>query len=239
MTGNIYDPAFVADVFDRCSPAYRRWSMAASFGVIHRWRAQCVAALDLPRDSTARGVDLMAGTGEIWPHLLRRFPGVSVTAIDISPRMHAEAMERLHRDRTDRIAHHCANWLESDLPDASAGFAVSTFGLKTFDAGQHRTFARQLARVLEPDAPYALIEATDPVGWSLRPLYRLHLDGVLPLVERIALRGAQDFSMIGTYTRNFGTGETVIDALHAEGLAPKVTRLIGGCALLLSGRAPG
>jgi demethylmenaquinone methyltransferase/2-methoxy-6-polyprenyl-1,4-benzoquinol methylase len=35
-----------------------------------------------------------------------------------------------------------------------------------------------------------MIEASDPKGWWLRPLYLLHLKVVLPLVERILLRGA-------------------------------------------------
>lgn len=239
MTQNIYDPAFVSDVFDRCSANYRNWSAVASFGLIRRWRRQCVAALDLPRDSRAQGVDLMAGTGEVWPHLLARFPQLQgITAIDISPRMHAEAMQRLHGARSGRIAHLCANMLETDLPDASADFAVSTFGLKTFDTGQHRVFARQLARILKPGAPFALVEATDPLGWWLRPLYRLYLDRILPLVERLFLRGAQDFAMIGAYTRGFGRGDSVAAALREAGVEVAETRLIFGCALLLSGRRP-
>ena len=236
---DIYDPAFVADVFDRCSAHYRNWSAVASFGVIRHWRRQCVAALDLPRDSRAAGCDLMAGTGEVWPHLLARFPRLGrITAIDISPGMHARAVERLHGEYGERIEHLCVDMLETDLPDASAGFAVSTFGLKTFDAARHRIFARQLARILKPGAPFSLIEATDPVGWTLRPLYRLHLDRVLPQVERLFLRGAQDFTMIGAYTRNFGSGETVTEALRGAGLDVTRTPLIGGCAHLWTGRKP-
>lgn len=239
MSNDIYDPAFVADVFDKCSSSYRRWSSIASFGMVVRWRRQCVAALNLPRETTASGVDLMAGTGEVWPHLLARFPNIQkITAIDISTGMHAQAMDRLHRTRSDRIEHLCANMLDSDLPDKSADFAISTFGLKTFNAEQHGIFARQLARILKPGAPFSLVEATDPLGWSLRPMYRLHLDRVLPLIERTVLRGAQDFAMIGQYTRNFGRGETVVEALRAAGLTINTRYLIGGSAVLLSGQRP-
>lgn len=240
MTPDIYDPAFVAAVFDRCSANYRNWSAVASFGLIRRWRRQCVAGLNLPEGSRAAGCDLMAGTGEVWPHLLARFPGLGrITAIDISPKMHHEAVARLHGGYGDRIEHLCANMLETDLPDASADFAVSTFGLKTFDAEQHRIFARQLMRILKPGAPFSMVEATDPVGWTLRPLYRLYLDGVLPQVERLFLRGAQDFTMIGTYTRNFGRGETVTTALREAGLDVRCTPLVGGSAHLWSGFKPG
>ncbi len=239
MSRDIYDPAFVAEVFDNCSHQYRRWSAVASFGLIHHWRRLCVAGLDLPRDTQGAGVDLMAGTGEVWPHLLKRYPRISrITAIDISPGMHREAVERLHATRADRITHLCANMLEVDLPDASADFAVSTFGLKTFNAAQHGRFAEQLARILKPGAPYALIEAGDPKDWVLRPLYRIHLDTVLPLIERVFLQGAQDFAMLGAYTRDFGAGETVKVALEAAGLTCRKTRSFGGSALLFTGRRP-
>ena len=43
----------------------------------------------------AHGCDLMAGTGEGWPHLLKRFDAIgSITAVDISSGMHRRAMER-------------------------------------------------------------------------------------------------------------------------------------------------
>ncbi|WP_247744173.1 hypothetical protein [Ruegeria sp. R14_0] len=42
---DIYDPAFVADLFDRCSANYRRWSAVSSFGFTSIWRRQCVARL--------------------------------------------------------------------------------------------------------------------------------------------------------------------------------------------------
>lgn len=239
MDQDIYDPNFVSDVFDRCSANYRNWSAVASFGMVRRWRRQCVDGLELPRTFDGAGVDLMAGTGEVWPHLLARFPKLSkITAIDISPGMHRVALDRLHRDRADRITHLCADMLTTDLPDGSADFAVSTFGLKTFNAQQHQVLARQLARILRPGAPFSLIEATDPVGWSLRPLYRFHLDRVLPSVERLVLRGARDFAMIGAYTRNFGDGRSMMDALQNAGLDVTVTRLVGGCAVRLSGIKP-
>ena len=229
----------MAGVFDRCSGKDRAWSAVASFGLIRAWRRACVAGLDMAEDSRAQGVDLMAGTGEVWPHLLARFPDLGrITAIDISPGMHAHALDRLHRDRANRIEHLCADMLQTDLPDASADFAVSTFGLKTFNAEQHRRMAQQLARILKPGAPYSLTCAADPAGWWLRPAYRLYLDGILPQVERAFLRGAQDFMMIGTYTKTFGTGATVETALRAAGLSVQTTRDMGGAALRFAGRKP-
>jgi demethylmenaquinone methyltransferase/2-methoxy-6-polyprenyl-1,4-benzoquinol methylase len=140
---DIYDPAFVKGVFDRCSSSYIALSFLFSFGFTERWRRQCVDAMPEPADGLVSGYDLMAGTGEVWPHVLRRFPGISsIIAVDISSGMHMLAMERLHSLRAHKIEFVEDNVLVSHLPAGSADFAISTFGLKTFDDQQQRDLAR-------------------------------------------------------------------------------------------------
>lgn len=239
MSDDIHDPDFVAGVFDRCAGNYRRWAVISSFGFVTRWRKACIAALR--RDDLAGGtaVDLMAGTGEIWPHFLARYPDIgTITAIDISRMMHEHAVERLHSERSDRITHIAADFLETDLEDNIADCVISSFGLKTLSKAQQEVFARQLARILKPGGVYSMIEASDPKGWALRPLYRFYLDRVLPLVERLFLNGAQDFSMIGTYTRRFGDCSHMAACLRRQGLSVTQHRHFFGCATGLNGRKP-
>jgi len=236
---DIYDPAFVKGVFDRCSGKYIAFSWICSFGFTERWRRQCVAALPEPSSATPMGYDLMAGTGEVWPHLLRRLPNLaSITAVDISSGMHRRALERLHRHRAHRITFVEDDVLASALPDASADFVISTFGLKTFNSGQHAKLANLIARSLRPGGVFSLIEASDPKGWILRPLYLFHLKVVLRLVERIFLAGAQDFTMIGTYSTNFGDALAFGEMLREEGLEVEFKRCFFGCATLVAGRKP-
>jgi len=78
---DIYDPQFVKGVFDRCSDRYISFSLMFSFGFTERWRQQCVAAMPAPGVGSASGYDLMAGTGEVWPHLLKRFDVFQVLGI--------------------------------------------------------------------------------------------------------------------------------------------------------------
>jgi demethylmenaquinone methyltransferase/2-methoxy-6-polyprenyl-1,4-benzoquinol methylase len=236
---DIYDPAFVKAVFDRCSERYIAFSYICSLGFTERWRRQCVDALPEPPAASPAGYDLMAGTGEAWPHLLRRFPAIrSITAVDISTGMHRRAMERLHAHRAHRIDFIEDDVLESALPAESADFVISTFGLKTFDAEQHRRLARLVARVLRPGGSFAMIEASDPKGWLLRPLYLFHLKFVLPAVERLFIRGAQDFAMIGTYSTNFGDASAFAATLREEGLEVEFRRYFFGCATGVAGRKP-
>lgn len=237
-TEDIYDPAFVKDVFDRCSDQYIAFSWVCSFGFTERWRRQCVDALpELVEGAT--GYDLMAGTGEVWPHLLRRRPDLAaITAVDISSGMHQRALDRLHRHRAHRISFIEDDVLASQLPDESADFVVSTFGLKTFDRDRQSRLARLVARVLKPGGSFAMIEASDPKGWLLRPLYLFHLKAVLPLVERFLLNGAQDFARIGVYSTNFGDAGHIAESLAAEGLEVRFRKHFFGCATSVSGRKP-
>jgi len=236
---DIYDPKFVKGVFDRCSSTYIRFSWLCSFGFTERWRRQCVRALPLAAGAGPVGYDLMAGTGEIWPHLLRRHPEITaITAVDISSGMHRHAMERLHRHRTHKIEFIEDDVLESRLPAESADFIVSTFGLKTFTPAQHRRLAKLVAHTLKSGGAFSMIEASDPKGWWLRPLYLFHLKTMLPIVERLFLRGAEDFAMIGTYSTNFGDAAAFGEMLRAEGLEVRFTRYFFGCATGVSGTKP-
>lgn len=236
---DIYDPKFVKDVFDRCSGKYIAFSLLCSFGFTERWRRQCVAAMPPLPAEKARGYDLMAGTGEVWPHLLRRFGDIgAITAVDISTGMHRRAMVRLHAHRSHRIEFIEDDVLESALAPQSADFVISTFGLKTFNADQQARLAALVARVLKPGGVFSLIEASDPKGWWLRPLYLFHLKVVLPMVERLFLRGARDFAMIGTYSTNFGDAQHFADRLRSEGLEVVFSRFFFGCATGVSGRKP-
>lgn len=234
---NIYDADFVKGVFDRCSDRYIAFSYVCSLGFTERWRRQCIAHMPAPPSASPTGYDLMAGTGEVWPHLLKRWPRIgSITAVDISAGMHRRAMKRLHKHRAHKIQFIEDNVLESELPDASADFVVSTFGLKTFNREQHGRLAHLIARVLKPGGVFSLIEASDPRGWILRPLYLFHLKGVLPLVERLLLRGAQDFAMIGTYSTNFGNAEAFAGMLREQGLHVEYHKFFFGCATGVTGR---
>lgn len=237
--GSIYDPAFVKDVFDRCSGTYIAFSYLCSLGFTERWRSQCVNLLALTSSSGAKGYDLMAGTGEVWPHLLKRHSDIAaITAVDISTGMHERAMDRLHKHRAHKIDFIRDDVLESALPEASADFVVSTFGLKTFDPSQQARLAALVAHILKPGGRFAMIEASDPKGWWLRPLYLFHLTRVLPLVERLMLRGAQDFSMIGQYSTRFGNIRGFGEQLRKHGLVVRDTSHMFGCATAVSGEKP-
>ncbi len=231
MSQNIYDPAYVKSVFDKCSGSYRYWSNIASFGFVWLWRRQCIAALPDFTSENAVIADLMAGTGEVWPTLVRRHPKLAkIIAIDISSGMVQAAVLRLHAMRADRIQITEANVLTVQLPAASVDALVCGFGLKTFDKDQQMQIAKQVARVLKPSGVFSFVEASDPKGWLFRPLYNFYLRVGLPTIEHLFLRGAQDFAMLGIYSREFQNCSHFVECLKSCGLEAEMRTYFFGCA---------
>lgn len=243
---DIYDPRFVADLFDRCAPRYRRWSAAASFGMVALWRRTCARRLAaMMRIAQIKGAappplpmtyDLMSGTGEVWPHLWRAVPQAQIVALDTSGAMLDAA--RVPKSHTHRVTCRTEDAVTSRLPNDEADLVISTFGLKTLSSAGQVALARQIARVLRPGGAFALIEASDPRGWALRPLYLFYLCRVLPLIERTVLQGAQDFALIGAYVRGFGDITAFAEALRAEGLFVAQRSHVFGCATSVAGFKP-
>lgn len=193
--------------------------------------------LPLPTIGIENGYDFMAGTGELWPHLKYRFSTTTeITAIDISAKMVEQAIDRLHKHREFKVKIVEADVLASDLPANSASFIVSAFGLKTFNKDQQQIIATKIAGVLKQGGTFSLVEASDPLGWILRPLYRFHMDMVLPLVEHIFLNGAQDFSVVGQYTQNFVDCHHFEQCLRSAGLEVEYKSYFFGCASGVIGR---
>ncbi|MCW1950637.1 MAG: class I SAM-dependent methyltransferase [Octadecabacter sp.] len=132
----------------------------------------------------------------------------------------------------------CGNFLRAPLPDGNADVVVSTFGLKTFNAEQHGILTQQVKRLLKPGGAFSWIEASDPKGWIGRPFYRFYMDRVIPLVEKLFLKGAEDFSMVGPYSKRFGNCEGFAQAMRDVGLEVTYRRHFFGCATSVSGRKP-
>ena len=95
-----------------------------------------------------------------------------------------------------------------------------------------------LARILQ--ARRRLLADRGVRSEGLVPPAALHVSPgvVLPLIERIFLRGARDFAMIGAYSMNFGDCAFFADMLRHHGLEVEYRKYFFGCATGVVGRKP-
>jgi len=230
---DIYDPEFVASLFDEMAQTYGVVNLISSFGFARRWRRQCLREVEITECAVV--VDLMTGMGELCPDLLSATAGGgTVTAVDLSPvmcqraRRHAKGVESRFRV-IEADALHCP------IDDASIDCVVSTFGLKTLDSDQLQELAREVARMLRPGGQFAFLEISIPGFLFLRWLYVFYLKHVIPMIGRLALGNPDNYRMLGVYTSAFGNCRTTADAFAEAGLSVEFKSYFFGCASGVSG----
>ena len=244
----IYDAAFVEALFDRSARHYGRWSAVATFGLASVWRRRCTERLPgfaaVSRHKGARlntktpdVLDLMSGTGEVWPHVLRLYPEARIRALDISGEMQQQARGRMQGPLEHRFRPERGDALSHDLGKETADIVVSTFGLSVLSLQGQEKLARQIALSLRPGGIFSFIETTEPKGRALQPLFNVHLKVVLPAIARLFPRGAQDLSLLGAYTRDFSC-DHFAECLRSQGLFVSQRAHTFGCANSLAGFKP-
>ncbi|MDX5482530.1 MAG: class I SAM-dependent methyltransferase [Hymenobacteraceae bacterium] len=234
-TIDIYTEDFVSGLFDSMSSTYGLTNYISSFGFTERWRHSCIE--QLPKQAHfMKGYDLMTGMGEVWASLDSRFAKAEITALDISPMMLARAGENVSR-YTYQISLLQADVLSNAIPDHSADFVISTFGLKTFNEAQQSLLADEVVRILKPGGVFSFVEISVPNN-ILRPFYMFYLKRVIPVIGRLFQGNADNYRMLGRYTSNFKDCSTFFQLLADRGLNVRFTNYFWGCATGVSGSKP-
>ncbi len=237
-TQDVFQPAFVHALFEEMSATYGIVNYISSFGFCERWRRQCVARAELSPGMTV--VDLMTGTGECWPHILRAIgAGGRIVGVDYTAQMCRKAEAHARRRRGSAIEVREEDALDTALPAGCADAVVACFAVKTLDAIGLQRFSGQVARLLKPGGRYALLEISDPRDWPFRGLYLFYLRTIVPLIGWAALGNPDNYRMLSAYTEAFVNSARLKPVLEDEGLSVVPFRVFWGCATGIAGRKPG
>jgi demethylmenaquinone methyltransferase/2-methoxy-6-polyprenyl-1,4-benzoquinol methylase len=163
---------------------YNRVGALMSFGQDPRWRAALVEAV-APR-SGMRILDVATGTGMVAFALAAR--GATVIGLDQSEAMLGGARARLAR--TPQLAERLSFIVgeAESLPFADGEFDALSFTYLLRYVDDPAATMRELARVLKPGAPIAMVEFGVPAQPLLRGLWRVHTRVGLPLIGRAVSR---------------------------------------------------
>ena len=175
-------PADVSTMFDGVAGRYDLLNTILAFGQDRGWRSAMVEALDLPRESGARVLDVAAGTGTSSAAIARA--GHRVLASDFSAGMMAEG-----RKRQQHIPFVGAD--ATNLPFTSDSFdaAVISFGLR--NVVEPRKALSEMARVVKPGGTVVVCEFSTPNNRAFRHVYSRYIMGMLPHVaSQVSANGA-------------------------------------------------
>ena len=216
------------ELFAPLGPSYDRVGAALSLGRDPLWRRYLVSRLPPGGDV----LDVATGTGLVAAELVRR--GFAVTGVDQSTEM-LEVARRRFGTRVDLV----------EAPADSLPFADESFDHVTFtyllryvsDPGA--TLA-ELARVARAGGTVASLEFGVPQGLA-RPLWEVHVRGVLPLAGRALGHGWREVGdFLGGSIRSFWAQypiERQLELWRAAGLGGlEVRRLSLGGGVVIWGR---
>ena len=233
---DIHDSEYVRELFDRVSNTYGYTNYLASFGFTERWRKQCISKLrGLQTD--ASGYDLMCGRGETWADLFAQNPSIlNLTGLDISHEMIKGSQIQANKLGPKSIELMEVDVFKNEIPDESADFVISTFGIKTFTQEQQKLLAAEVNRILKPEGVFSFVEVSYPKDWIFSWLYMFYLKKLMPIIEKLFLGYSYGYSAIGMYVAEFVDSQNFYTYLQAQGLQTEYHKLFFGCASGVSGK---
>ena len=234
---NIYESAFVEQLFDRMSFSYSRMNYITSFGFSERWRRQCVNELNIKDGDHV--IDFLSGMGECWKFILRNKSNLKLTGIDFSKEMNAVAKQRAKKYSHEfNITLKPENIFSNTIPDNTADAIISGFGLKTFNEEQLANLSKEINRILKPGGSFSLIDVSVPKPLVINSLYLFYLNYFIPVLGRVFLGNPETYKMLGIYTKLFVNAEKLVPIFSRNGLQVTFKSYFFGCATGIVGHKP-
>jgi demethylmenaquinone methyltransferase / 2-methoxy-6-polyprenyl-1,4-benzoquinol methylase len=221
------------ELFAPLGPTYDRYARLLSFGQDPRWRRFLVSRVDVGPGDTV--LDVATGTAAVAIELVRR-TGCRVVGLDQSAGMLDAGRRRVEaKGLEDRIE--LVEGRAERLPYADASFDGLTFTYLLRYVDDPAATMRELARVVRPGGPIAMLEFGLPRG-SARPAWELYVRAGLPALGALASPGWRRVgSFLGGSIRDFHRRYDLPRLWNDAGIEHvKVRRLSLGGGLVMWGR---
>jgi demethylmenaquinone methyltransferase/2-methoxy-6-polyprenyl-1,4-benzoquinol methylase len=229
--------AFVREVFASIAPVYDPMNRVLSLGFWERWQQRLIAILS-PRPGE-HWLDVACGTADLSLLIARRVGTTGrVEGIDLSPAMLAVGREKVARGGFgSTVVLKEGNALDLPYGDGTFDGAVVGFGLRNM-ADIPRAVA-EMRRVVRPGGRVASLDVSHPEGALVRKGFHLYFDGIVPLIGRLAGRGARPYAWLPESLKSFPDRRQLEEIFRTAGLEDVHSLpLMLGAAAIHWGRRP-
>ena len=223
------------ELFAPLAATYDRYARLLSFGQDPRWRSFLASRIDAGPEDTV--LDVACGTGAVTLELVRRY-GCHVVGVDQSPEMLAAARARVGPEVELQEAR------AEELPFADGTFDGLTFTYLLRYVDDPAATMRELARVVRPGAPIAMLEFSIPQNPVTRISWETYVRLGLPLAGRVISPGWRDVGdFLGPSIRDFWNRwplESLLGLWRDAGIVDLNTRQLSlGGGVVIWGRRGG
>lgn len=233
---DIYEPAFVENLFDNMSNSYERINVLFSFGFTHFWRRKMIKKTAILETKKVKIIDLMSGMGETWDAIKKRYPNSELTALDISEGMLKRARKKNSKTYQGKVKILNENILKSSLGSESYDIVYSAFGLKTFSKEQIKKLAIEVNRILKPGGAFAFVEISEPKHPLLHLFYYLYVGKITPQITKLLLGDPIEYKMLWEYTQRYKDSKWVAEIFQEVGLDTNYDQYFFGCGSGIHGK---
>lgn len=207
--------AAVAGMFGRIAGVYDLGNHLLSCGIDLYWRR--VLADTVRPGHAGRVLDLAAGTLDVSLAIRRRWPQVTVPAMDFCPPMLRKGLPKLRRPEGAHILPVAADAKRLPLPDASVDCVTMAFGIRNITPRQD-AFAEML-RVLVPGGRVCILEFGSGEERIWGGLYNWYLNRVLPRIGRLCSGDDAAYAYLAETIRAFPRAAVLEQELRDAGFA--------------------
>jgi len=168
---------FVRRMFDDISPHYDFLNHFLSFGIDIYWRKKFIQKLDIHDGDTV--LDVACGTGDVGFEILKKH-SVSITGIDLSPKMIELAQGKARQKKLDNIT-----FIEGDaenlpLDDNSVDYLTISYGFRNIS--NYEQALEEFLRVLKPGGKLGILEFSKPKSKFIGIIFKLYFHHILPRI---------------------------------------------------------
>ena len=170
-------------MFDDISPHYDFLNHFLSFGIDIHWRKKFIQKLDIHDGDTV--LDVACGTGDVGFEILKKH-SVSITGIDLSPKMIELAQGKARQKKLDNIT-----FIEGDaenlpLDDNSVDCLTISYGFRNIS--NYEQALEEFLRVLKPGGKLGILEFSKPKSKFIGIIFKLYFHHILPRIANFFSR---------------------------------------------------
>jgi len=223
---------YVRDMFGQISGRYDLMNRLISLGRARSWRRYAVRKAAPPEGG--RLLDVGSGTGDMALESLHRYPGIHVTAVDLSLRM----MTVGRRRPAGRKVFWCnADALQLPFPDATFDSVVSGYLVRNV-MDVHGAFVEQM-RVVKPSGSIVCLDTVPVPRNIIRKPILLYLTIIIPLLGSVIGRNRAAYTYLHQSTQAFMKPEQLAATMRSAGIQDiSYRRFMLGTMVILSGTRP-